>query len=250
MGGCVGTQSGGRRNSGSNSGLSDSSLAPVTKNKPLKAERMQWKSDIPLTDGQLISKRDEFWDTAPAFEGKTEIWVALKAAVDATFKEDIPLAQAILDGAGVSLPGGSLRECYDEWGTRYSIPVYCLSNPLNLVLESDRDSPAEFSEPVPSSASSGGHVQGNQGEELKVKVRLSTTGEDIRLVLNTMETIGMAKKKLQDQEGVQEPSRQRWYFGGKLLGDKSKVGDAHVPQGYVIQCIINTLDFDVITTKE
>ena len=119
-------------------------------------------------------------------------------------------------------PGGSLRECYDEWGTRYSIPVYCLSNPLNLVLESDRDSPAEFSEPVPSSASSGGQVQGNQGEELKVKVRLSTTGEDIRLVLNTMETIGMAKKKLQDQEGVQEPSRQRWYFGGKLLGTALK----------------------------
>ena len=82
-----------------------------------------------------MSKRDEFWDTAPAFEGKyketcsevfenvtegkTEIWVALKAAVDATFKEDIPLAQAILDGAGISLPGGSLCECYDEWGTRY-----------------------------------------------------------------------------------------------------------------------------------
>ena len=50
--------------------------------------------------------------------GKTEIWVALKAAVDATFKDDISLAQAILDGAGISLPGGSLAECYDEWGTR------------------------------------------------------------------------------------------------------------------------------------
>ena len=35
-----------------------------------------------------------------------------------------------------------------------------------------------------------------------------------------------------------------------FLGDKNKVGDAQVPQGYVIQCIINTLDFDVITTKE
>ena len=194
--------------------------------------------------------------------------MALKAAVDATVKDDIALAQAILDGAGVSLPGGSLRECYDEWGTRYSIPVYCLSNPLNLVLDSDRDSPAEFSEPVPGSASSGGQVQA--GEEIKVKLRLSTTGEDVRLVLNSMETIGMAKKKLQDQEaGAQEPSRQRWYFGGKLLGsirrmkqtfllaitcenlgDKSKVGDAHIPQGYVIQCIINTLDFDVITAKE
>ena len=57
------------------------------------------------------------------------------------------------------------------------------------------------------------------GEDVKVKVRLSTTGEDVRLVLNTMETIGMAKKKLQDQEGIQDPSTQRWYYGGKLLGN-------------------------------
>ena len=27
---------------------------------------------------QLKRKRDEFWDTAPAFEGKVEIWAALK----------------------------------------------------------------------------------------------------------------------------------------------------------------------------
>ena len=113
MGGCVGTPSGGRRNSGSNSGLSDSSLSPVTKNKPLRVDKVRWKSDIPLTEGQLMSKRDEFWDTAPAFEGKTEIWVALKAAVDATFKDDVTLAQAILDGAGISLPSG--EDCL-VWG--------------------------------------------------------------------------------------------------------------------------------------
>ena len=79
MGGCVGTQSGGRRNSGSHSGLSDSSNAPVTKNKPLKTEKMRWKSDIPLTDGQLMSKRDEFWDTAPAFEGYIDMIIDLWA---------------------------------------------------------------------------------------------------------------------------------------------------------------------------
>ena len=78
---------------------------------------------MPLTEAQLRSKREEFWDTAPAFEGKTEIWAALKAAVDAATKEDQvlriqnpylktamispqALAQAILDGAGISLPGG------------------------------------------------------------------------------------------------------------------------------------------------
>jgi len=242
MGGCVGSPGGARRASGSGSALSDSSLSPTTKNKPLRSEKVRWKSDIPLTEGQLMSKRDEFWDTAPAFEGKTEIWVALKAAVEAASKDDLSLAQAILDGAGVSLPGGSMVECYDELGTRYSIPVYCLSNPLNLLTDNDRDSPAEFSEPIGS--------PGSGGEELKVKVRISLTGEDARLVLNTRETIGMAKKKLQDQEGLAEPARQRWYYGGKLLGDKLRVSEAGVPQGFVIQCIVNTLDFDVITAKD
>ena len=87
-------------------------------------------------------------------------------------------------------------ECHDELGTKYSIPVYCLSNPLNLLTDNDRDSPAEFSEPIGS--------PGSGGEELKVKVRISLTGEDARLVLNTRETIGIAKKKLQDQEGLAE----------------------------------------------
>ena len=34
-----------------------------------------WKQqDAPMTMGQLLSKRDEFWDTAPAFNGRAEIW--------------------------------------------------------------------------------------------------------------------------------------------------------------------------------
>lgn len=240
MGGCVGTPAGGgRRGSGSPSALSDSSLYPTTKNKPLKSEKIRWKSDIPLTEGQLKAKRDEFWDTAPAFEGKTEIWAALKAAVDAATKEDLTLAQAILDGAGISLPGGSMVECYDELGTRYSIPVYCLSFPLNFLQEGDRDSPAEFSEPIEGEG-------GDTGQELKVKVRVSLTGEDVRLVLNTRETVGQAKRKLHEQESVGDPSRQRWYFGGKVLGDKQQMGETNVPSGYVIQCIINIVEFDVI----
>lgn len=234
----MGTPAGARRGSGSPSALSDSSLFPTTKNKPLKEEKIRWKSDIPLTEGQLRAKREEFWDTAPAFEGKTEIWVALKAAVDAATKDDQAMAQAILDGAGISLPGGSMVECYDELGTRYSIPVYCLSLPINLVLEGDRDSPAEFSEPIEGDT--------DQGQELKVKVRVSLTGEDVRLVLNTRDTVGYSKKKLHEQEGVGDPSRQRWYFGGKVLGDKQLMGETAVPSGYVIQCIINVVEFDVI----
>ena len=61
---------------------------------------------MPLTEGQLRSKRDEFWDTAPAFEGRKEIWDALKAAAYALETGDHALAQAIVDGANISLPHG------------------------------------------------------------------------------------------------------------------------------------------------
>ena len=60
------------------------------KNRPLRHEKIRWKSDMPLTEGQLKSKRDEFWDTAPAFEGKAEIWAALKAATEATEMQPEP----------------------------------------------------------------------------------------------------------------------------------------------------------------
>ena len=78
-------------------------------NKPLKHRRPKWKSDVRLTEAQLQQKRDEFWDTAPAFDGRAEIWDALKASVQALESGDHQLAQAILDGAGISLPNGIPR---------------------------------------------------------------------------------------------------------------------------------------------
>lgn len=72
----------------------------------LRQERVRWKSDMPLTEGQVRSKREEFWDTAPAFEGRREIWDALKAAAMALESHNYDLAQAIVDGANITLPNG------------------------------------------------------------------------------------------------------------------------------------------------
>lgn len=82
------------------------SFVAIGKNQPLKHELPKWKSENPLTIGQLHSKRDEFWDTAPAFEGRKEIWDALKAAAVACEAADFELAQAIIDGANVTIPHG------------------------------------------------------------------------------------------------------------------------------------------------
>lgn len=113
--------------------------------------------------GQLVGKRDEFWETAPNYEGKKEIWDALRAAATAAEANDFVLAQAILDGAGIYIPNGpvpllnyipqfrikkkrfqrdinfwftgSLQDAYDELGNSYKVPIYCLSRPANLLVE-------------------------------------------------------------------------------------------------------------------
>ena len=231
--------------SDSNSSSVTGGVLHATKNRPLRRDKIRWKSDIPLTEGQLKSKRDEFWDTAPAFEGKEEIWVALKAAAEATeTQEDFELAQAILDGAGISLPHGSLVEAYDELGTRYAIPVYCLSYPINLISDNEvagDDSPAEYSEPVDGPS---GPTATSAGRDVKLKVRVSLTDLDVKLILKSSDTVAMAKRKLQETSAAVaevEPARQRWYFGGKLLGDKTRIGNANIPQGYVVQCVVSQI---------
>lgn len=213
-----------------------------------------------MTDGQLRSKRDEFWDTAPAFEGRKEIWDALKAAAYAVEANDHSLAQAILDGASITLPHGeatsgcgagevrggdgevmgrlcgarsltlpslgSLTECYDELGNRYQLPVYCLAPPVNLILERGEEEAAEAAEPLPSAR-----------REFALKVRLST-GKDLRLSASMGDTIGQLKKQLQAQEGI-ELAWQRWFFSGKLLTDRTRLQETKIQKDFVVQVIIN-----------
>ncbi|BET02098.1 ubiquitin domain-containing protein [Nesidiocoris tenuis] len=228
MGGCIGINRHRRSENGSGENVSRPTSGSTRKNHPLCPETIRWRSDVPLTEGQLRSKRDEFWDTAPAFEGRKEIWDALRAAAVAAESTDFQHAQAILDGANISVPNGFLTECYDELGTRYQVPVYCLSYPINIVKEdSGRDSPIETTEPA------------EGGTEVVLKLRLSSTCQDVKLPIFTTDTIGIAKKKLQFQEGL-EPSKQRWFFGGKPLGDSLHVEDAKILPGYVVQVIVNT----------
>lgn len=108
-------------------------VPPTGKNKKLKKDCIKnFKFDKRITEKQLNAKRDEFWDTAPAYEGKIEIWTALKAAVEAYEQKNYQLAQAIIDSANIILPKGFLNDCYDELGNRYQIPIYVLAKPSNL----------------------------------------------------------------------------------------------------------------------
>ncbi|KAL0796590.1 hypothetical protein Bca101_067967 [Brassica carinata] len=91
-----------------------------------------WKHTQPITKAELMKLREEFWDTAPHYGGRKEIWDALRAAAEA----DISLAQAIVDSAGVIAQNNDLTICYDERGAKYELPKYVMSEPTNLVEES------------------------------------------------------------------------------------------------------------------
>ncbi|KAJ9563208.1 hypothetical protein OSB04_008368 [Centaurea solstitialis] len=97
----------------------------ITKPKP-------WKHPEPITTEQLKRMRDEFWDTAPHYGGRKEIWDALQAAAEA----ELSLAQAIVDSAGVIVQKADLTVCYDERGAKYELPKYVLSVPTNLIRDS------------------------------------------------------------------------------------------------------------------
>lgn len=99
----------------------------------LRQERTRWRAHEAVTESQLRRKREVFWETAPAYEGRQEIWDALRAAAHAYEAQDYAMAQAIIDGAAIQLgPDGSLHEAWDELGNQYRIPLYCLAAPLNL----------------------------------------------------------------------------------------------------------------------
>ncbi|KAJ2848625.1 Ubiquitin domain-containing protein 1 [Coemansia brasiliensis] len=95
-----------------------------------------WAAEDPLTAAMLQRKRAEFWETAPAFEGRVEIWLGLRMACES---DDMQLAQAIIESLNVVVPNGRIVDgVYDERGACYEIPQYCLSSPTNLMPDSSK----------------------------------------------------------------------------------------------------------------
>ncbi|CAO2586388.1 Ubiquitin domain-containing protein 2 [Lemmus lemmus] len=119
-----------------------------------------------MTDGQLRNKRDEFWDTAPAFEGRKEVWDALKAAAHAFESNDHELAQ-----------------CYNELGHQRQLPVYCLAPPINMIEEKSGIETLDIPELPP-----------NSGHESQLRLHLST-GKDLKLVVRSTDTVFLVKRR-------------------------------------------------------
>jgi hypothetical protein len=92
-----------------------------------------WKSQEPITHSGLKKLRDEFWDTCKHYGGEPVIWDALKGAIDV----DRESAKLILEAADVIIEKQDLSVCYDQKGRKYELPVYILSEPVNILEDED-----------------------------------------------------------------------------------------------------------------
>eukprot|EP00128_Syssomonas_multiformis_P012749 Colp12_sorted_trinity150504_noHs@20398 len=195
----------------------------VGKNRRLTTAKIVWRSDEPMTQEQLLKKRQEFWDTAPAFEGKKEVWQALRAAAECS---DQVIAQGILDSAGVILPTGQLSEAYDEQGVHYKVPLYCLTAPQNLLTS------------APASMANLASNQGASSEQCVVNFRLSNReGKDHVWTLPGNTTFAQIAETF-EKEADCIGKRLRFLYGGRMLAHESQLGSAKIPTGHVIQVVV------------
>ena len=125
---------------------------------------------------------------------------------------------------------GQLTDAYDELGNHYTVPLYCISLPTNLITCEESSSPGEGSNShhLPEQAS---------GEELIIKIRLSTSTKDVKMSVRTGETIGSIKHRVHLEHGI-PPSKQRCFFSGKLLYDKLTIGETKISKGFVVQIVV------------
>lgn len=52
------------------------------------------------------------------------------------------------------------------------------------------------------------------------------------------DSIAELKKQLEEQEEI-DITRQRWFFSGKLLTDKTRLQDTKIQKDFVVQVIVN-----------
>ncbi|KAI7889689.1 uncharacterized protein EV154DRAFT_565133 [Mucor mucedo] len=235
------------------------------KSRPFKRVGLMWTSDIPITETQLEEKRFSYWESAPTYGGRIEIWQALQAAFSET---DVLMARSILEAANVLLPTGNPCEgCFDELGNEYNIPIYCVVPPVNLRYN---DEEGRFTLPDNKNDSSDSITRhsiysSNHSEHLvpapdcssspfKIIVRLSTE-KDIQLTISSEhETIGSLKTRIynaKDSAVDSDTHFLRLIYLGKILRDnlsiiceQVEVEDAFSIHGSVrieADCIIQAL---------
>lgn len=158
---------------------------------------------------------------------------------------------------------GSLRDCYDELGNRYQLPLYVLSYPSNLTITSPKDnsnivsqkrckskthsklkSPSksfgilsDISRTTDQIATKKPSNVDRNNCKVTLNLRLST-GKDYKIFADPDQTVESVKEQFASICGFMK-SRQRWYCYGKLIENNQLLSDCTIPPNFIVQVIVH-----------
>ncbi|KND03032.1 uncharacterized protein SPPG_02101 [Spizellomyces punctatus DAOM BR117] len=245
MGSCLSRDEDGQqeRNRADNGGVTG---VPTGGNKPLVDKKsLAWSSETPMTRTELQRQRDAFWDTQPAYSGRPEIWQALRAACESP---SMDLAQAIVDSANITVPTGNLSDgCYDELGSNYVIPVMCIVEPKNLIV--DKEGASEYKNQIQ------GEAPSSKAEEViipsptshrpkKTLVARLSSGKDIKLSVTGEETIKELRALVEEKAELNPQASKggrvclKFFYLGRPIADITAVKELKLAEGGVIQVML------------
>ncbi|KAJ1727117.1 hypothetical protein LPJ72_006084 [Coemansia sp. Benny D160-2] len=196
----------------------------------------RWNSEQRLTRSGLERQRNEFWETAPYYGGRKEIWQALRVASEST--TDTQLASAILDSIGVTVPTGRFVDgAYDDRGVCYRVPQYCINEPANLAETDDGWSGKSAAASSASVSASALASRGEQQQKQRVVVRLCAGG-DVELALAPDTTVAQIQQQLVERGHVMADARVRVFYLGRMLAPAiAPVRDMRLPGEAVLQAM-------------
>ena len=131
--------------------------------------------------------------------GSAEIWAALRSMVKSLQGGNVTEAQVLLDAVECTCPNGMLwRGVFDNRGQWYKIPEWIVIEPAGLVEENDlKDEAGSVGEDEDKDI----EIE-DLGDEVKVKCRMSNTGEDYIVHMRRGERVSSLVTKLQAKAAV------------------------------------------------
>ncbi len=136
----------------------------------------------------------------------------MKVVIGLLAEDDIPTAQGILDAAAITVPTGDLKNgAYDEAGNLYQLPEYVISDPENMLLDSNNILKGEDvskdvtddEEEIERKREEKGKAVLKIGDIFKIKARLSDRGgPDVVVTLGKDQPVRILVRRIQDEANV------------------------------------------------
>ncbi|KAF2686559.1 hypothetical protein K458DRAFT_199577 [Lentithecium fluviatile CBS 122367] len=178
------------------------------------------------TRRRLDKEREDWWDTRTT--GEAAIWSAMRLMVQSLQEGDVGEAQALLDAMECTCPNGCLwKGVFDRRGEWYRVPEWIVVEPEGLVeegsLESMGSGGGKGKEVVIDREEDG---EGELGERVKVRCRLSADGRDVVVGIRKGERVGSLIANLKAKAKINPFASVRIVYGGKIF-EENQALDSH-----------------------